>query len=44
MASLIPIWIIGAPFIGILVLAFSFPGAIAAAQPGSAYRSVGAAT
>ena len=44
MDSLIPIWILGAPFISILILAFSFPGAIGAAQPGSAYRPVGAAS
>jgi len=26
MTALIPIWIIGAPFVGLLVLAFSFNG------------------
>jgi hypothetical protein len=26
MNSLIPIWILGAPFIGVLILAFSFKG------------------
>lgn len=43
MSSLIPIWIIGGPFIGILMLSFSFSGSSSVAQSGSVYRPIGAA-
>jgi hypothetical protein len=37
MASFIPIWIIGAPFIGVVLLSFMFGGS--SAMGGSASRS-----
>ena len=34
MHPLIPVWIIGGPFVGLLILAFSFKGSSAMAGPG----------
>jgi hypothetical protein len=41
MESFIPIWILGAPFVGLLILAFSFWGP-SAADSAYTYRPVGA--
>lgn len=38
---LIPLWIIGGPFIGMLILAFSFKGPSAMSGPGAGDRMAG---